>query len=36
MLGVGYLWTGDYYKDANDPRKLQDNYLVINKLTLTF
>ena len=35
MLGVGYLWAGDYYKqDAGF--KLNDNYLVINKLTLTF
>jgi len=39
MLGVGYLWTGDYYKGSEffaNGNKLQDDYLVINKLTLTF
>ena len=38
MLGVGYLWTGDYYKGYNPAgvNKVNDDYLVINKLTLTF
>ena len=36
MLGVGYLWSGDYYKGGDPSVKLSDNYLVINKLTLTF
>ena len=34
MLGVGYLWTGKYFVEQGD--KALDNYLVINKLTLTF
>jgi hypothetical protein len=36
MLGVGYLWTGDYFKYNNADNKVSDNYMLINKLTLTF
>ena len=42
MLGVGYWWVGDFYKgglleDNNpDANKLYDEYMIINKLTLTF
>ena len=36
MLGVGYLFTGDYYKGASNTNRVNDNYLLINKLTLTF
>jgi len=36
MLGVGYLFTGDYYKGASDANSLSNDYLVLNKLTLTF
>lgn len=36
MLGVGYLWTGDYFKANISGLDTIDNYLVINKLTLTF
>ena len=36
MMGVGYLWTGDYYKGSNGDNNLNNNYLLINKLTLTF
>ena len=36
MLGVGYLWTGDYFKGGIPGYKVNDNYLVVNKLTLTF
>jgi hypothetical protein len=36
MLGVGYLFTGDYYKGASEANQLTNDYLVINKLTLTF
>lgn len=36
LLGVGYLWTGDYFKYNNDANKVDDNFMVINKLTLTF
>lgn len=38
MLGVGYFFTGDYYKGKlkSDPATLNNDYLVINKITLTF
>jgi len=36
MLGFGYLFTGDYYKGTNSMNSVQNDYLVINKLTLTF
>ena len=36
MLGAGYLFTGDYYKGTSDLNKLNNDFLVINKLTLTF
>jgi hypothetical protein len=36
MLGVGYLFTGDYYKGASEANQLTNDYLVVNKLTLTF
>ncbi|HPD56026.1 MAG TPA: hypothetical protein P5294_05390 [Smithellaceae bacterium] len=36
MLGGGYLWTGDYFKYNNAANKVSDNYMLINKLTLTF
>jgi hypothetical protein len=36
MLGVGYLFTGDYYKGTSNDNDVRDNYLLINKLTLTF
>jgi hypothetical protein len=36
MLGLGYLWTGDYFKGTNSANLVQDDFLVTNKLTLTF
>ena len=40
MLGVGYLFTGDYFKgydnSATGTQKVNDDYMLINKLTLTF
>jgi hypothetical protein len=36
MLGVGYLFTGDYYKGTSNDNAVRDNYMLINKLTLTF
>ena len=36
MLGFGYYFTGDYYKGTSDANKLSNDFLVINKLTLTF
>jgi len=44
MLGAGYLFTGDYFKGANQivgsndyqGAKINDEYMLINKLTLSF
>ncbi len=38
MLGGGYFFTGDWYKgvNASGTNDLRNNFLVINKLTLTF
>jgi hypothetical protein len=37
MLGGGYLFVGKYYKGSTSANNdLQNNFLVINKLTLTF
>ena len=36
MLGAGYLFTGDYYKGQSDANHLSNDFLVLNKLTLTF
>jgi hypothetical protein len=38
MLGFGYLFTGDYFKgkDANGVNKVVDDFILMNKLTLTF
>lgn len=36
MLGLGYLWTGDYFKATNSSNAVQNDYMVTNKLILTF
>lgn len=36
MLGAGYLFTGDYYKGTSSSHQIEDNYMLINKLTLAF
>jgi hypothetical protein len=36
MLGTGYLFTGKYFKGVSDSNAVANNYLVVNKLTLTF
>jgi hypothetical protein len=36
MLGFGYLFTGDYFKGYDPTTEVSDNYMLINKLTLTF
>jgi hypothetical protein len=36
MLGAGYLWTGDYFKGTSSATSINNDYLVINKLTLVF
>jgi len=35
MVGFGYLWTGDYWKTSSTD-KIDDDYLITNKLTLVF
>lgn len=36
MLGAGYLFTGRYFKGASEANGVSNDYLLINKLTLTF
>ncbi|MFO7568251.1 MAG: hypothetical protein R6W75_00505 [Smithellaceae bacterium] len=36
MVGCGYLFAGKYYKGASDSNELTNDFLVINRLTLTF
>ena len=38
MLGIGYLFTGDYFKgyDTLSNNQVQNDYLLINKLVLSF
>jgi hypothetical protein len=36
MLGIGYLFTGDYFKGTSDANQVNDDFIVMNKLTLTF
>ncbi len=36
MIGLGYLWTGDYFKGYDTGATVKDNYLLTHKLTLNF
>jgi hypothetical protein len=36
MAGFGYLFTGDYFKGIDSTVDVRDNYMFLNKLTLTF
>ncbi|HOG89483.1 MAG TPA: hypothetical protein PLV50_03020 [Smithella sp.] len=36
MLGFGYLFTGDYFKGFDKTSEVHDDYIILNKLTLTF
>jgi hypothetical protein len=36
MIGAGYLWTGDYFKGANSAAKIENDYILMNQLTLSF
>ncbi|MGD0278617.1 MAG: hypothetical protein ABSC11_04870 [Smithella sp.] len=36
MAGFGYLFTGDYFKGIDPNVDVRDNYMFLNKLTLTF
>ncbi|OPY12567.1 MAG: hypothetical protein A4E66_01088 [Syntrophus sp. PtaB.Bin001] len=35
-VGFGYLWAGDYFKGVNNNATVDDTYLLLNKLDLTF
>jgi hypothetical protein len=36
MVGGAYLFTGDYFKGTDGSNKVDDDYMLINKLTLSF
>ncbi len=36
MLGIGYLFTGDYFKGINGNNQVVNDYILMNKLTLSF
>jgi len=36
MVGAAYLMTGDYFKGINGNANLEDNYMLMHQLTLTF
>jgi hypothetical protein len=36
MVGAGYLWAGDYWKGTNANALVDNNYLLMNQLTLSF
>jgi hypothetical protein len=36
MAGAAYLFTGAYFKGLDPTSDVRDNYMLINKLTLTF
>jgi len=36
MVGFGYLWAGDYFKGSNSHAEVDNDYLILNQLTLTF
>jgi hypothetical protein len=36
MVGFGYLWAGDYWKSSASDNTVDDDYIVLNQLTLKF
>jgi len=36
MVGAGYLWTGDYFKKGVSTAKIGNDYILMNRLTLSF
>ena len=36
MLGIGYLFTGDYFKGFDSAADVRNDYIMLHKLTLTF
>jgi len=36
MVGAGYLWAGDYWKGTNSANVIGNDYMLMNKLSLSF
>jgi hypothetical protein len=36
MVGAGYLWTGDYFKRGVSTASVGNDYILMNRLTLSF
>ena len=36
MVGIGYLWAGDWFKGTNSAATVDNDYLITHKLTLSF
>ncbi|MDD5724289.1 MAG: hypothetical protein PHY29_11215 [Syntrophales bacterium] len=36
MVGFGYFWAGDWYKGSSAAATVDDDYVLMNKLTLSF
>ncbi|MDP3097900.1 MAG: hypothetical protein Q8M86_08140 [Syntrophales bacterium] len=36
MVGMGYLWSGDYFKGTNSANVIGNDYILMNKLSLSF
>jgi predicted porin len=36
MVGAGYLWTGDFFKFGVPAAKIDDDYMLMNRLNLSF
>lgn len=36
MLSVYYFFTGDFYKGASEVNEINNNFMVVNKIALTF
>jgi hypothetical protein len=36
MIGGAYLFAGDWFKGTNENNKVENDYLLTHKLTLTF
>jgi hypothetical protein len=36
MVGAAYFWTGDYFKGTSATNQVDDNYLLMHSLNLTF
>jgi hypothetical protein len=35
-VGFGYLWAGDFYKGSNSANQIDDTYLLMHRLDLSF